>query len=318
VRPEPTLDLTPFRAYSRAMIRRWFLSLCLAAALPTLAQDEMSLDDLLEQGREWAEENLDDQVLKSLDQIDDTKVGNLLRELQRRFESEYVLDLAGPRGAASHRVQVLEAGETTRPYGAWLKTRMDYFVVVEELKPSTPETRQNPTAQQERTAWKKQLEKRPIPPEAKAYLNRLKPVFAAGGIPEELVWLAEVESSFDRKAVSPSGAAGLFQLMPGTARDLGLSVRPRDERLDPEKSAGAAAKHLAYLYGRFKDWPLSVAAYNCGEGRLRKTMDRYKASTYDAVAPRLPAETQLYVPKIEAVLQRREGKALSGLPAPGP
>ncbi len=310
------------------MIRRWFLCLSLAGILPVPAQDELSIDDLLQEGRAWAEENLDERVLKSLDQIDDTKLGSVLRDLQRRFEDEYVLDLAALRETAVSTLPLLEANEETRPYGAWLRPRMDYFVVVEELKQSAPERapapdapsppRPNPTAQQERAVWAKQLEKRPLSTEATAWVSRLKPVFAASGVPEELVWLAEVESLFDRKAVSPSGAAGLFQLMPGTARTLGLSLRPRDERLDPEKSAGAAAKQLAYLYSQFKNWPLSVAAYNCGEGRLRTVMSRHKAKTFEAISPRLPAETQLYVPKIEAVVQRREGKALSDLPAPSP
>ena len=310
------------------MIRRWFLCLSLAGILPVPAQDELSIDGLLQEGRAWAEENLDERVLESLDQIDDTKLGSVLRDLQRRFEGEYVLDLAALRETALSTLSLLEANEETRPYGAWLRPRMDYFAVVEELKQSAPERdqapdappppRSNPTAQEERAVWARQLEKRPLPPQANAWVSRLKPVFAASGVPEELVWLAEVESSFDRKAVSPSGAAGLFQLMPGTARTLGLALRPRDERLDPEKSAGAAAKHLAYLHRQFKSWPLSVAAYNCGEGRLRTVMSRHRAKTFEAISPRLPAETQLYVPKIEAVVQRREGKALSDLPAPSP
>ncbi len=310
------------------MIRRWFLSLSLAVALPLLAQDELTIEDLLSEGRAWAEENLDEEVVKSLDEIDDARVSQLLREFQQRLGGEYVLDLAAFRTLASNTVEWLEANDETRPYASWLRTRLDYFDVADDLKRTLPEPkpasvdaprpRIHPTAQQERTAWKKQLEKRPARPEANAYVERLKPVFAARGVPGELVWLMEVESSFDRKAISPSGAAGLFQLMPGTARALGLALSPRDERFDPEKSANAAARHLASLHAQFKDWPLSLAAYNCGDGRLRTLMGKHNATTFDAVSSRLPAETQLYVPKIEAVVQRREGKTLSSLAAPSP
>jgi membrane-bound lytic murein transglycosylase D len=132
-------------------------------------------------------------------------------------------------------------------------------------------------------------------------------------VPQELVWVAEVESAFNPNARSPVGAAGLFQLMPATAKSLGLSAFPQDERYDPEKSAQAAAKYLGYLQGKFKNWPLSLAAYNVGEGRLRGLLDKHKARSFDAVSPYLPAETQMYVPRIEAVVLRREGRSLDQL-----
>ena len=155
-----------------------------------------------------------------------------------------------------------------------------------------------------------------MPTGASAWAARLKPFFVAERIPEELVWLAEVESSFQPGARSPVGAVGLFQLMPPTAKSLGLSLRPDDERLQPEKSAGAAAKYLRYLYGRFKDWPLALAAYNAGEGRVLGLMEKRKAGTFDQIATRLPAETQMYVPKMNATLLRREGTTLDKLPPP--
>jgi membrane-bound lytic murein transglycosylase D len=82
---------------------------------------------------------------------------------------------------------------------------------------------------------------------AKEYVPELKPIFAAQKIPPELVWVAEVESSFDRRAESPAGAAGLFQLMPATAKRFGLSLWPRDQRFQPEPSATASAQYLKYL-----------------------------------------------------------------------
>jgi len=155
------------------------------------------------------------------------------------------------------------------------------------------------------------------PPRAKEYLPELKPVFTAQKIPPELVWLAEVESSFDRRALSPAGAAGLFQLMPDTAKRFGLSLWPRDQRYQPEPSATAAAQYLKYLHDRFKDWRLALAAYNAGEGTVQKLLDRYKTDNYDAIAQHLPAETQMYVPRVEATLLRREGATLEQLPTPG-
>jgi membrane-bound lytic murein transglycosylase D len=104
--------------------------------------------------------------------------------------------------------------------------------------------------------------------------------------------------------------------MPATARSLSLALSPRDERLNPDKSAQAAAKYLRHLYGRFKDWRLALAAYNCGETRVQNLLTRYKTRSYAAIASRLPAETQLYVPKVEATLRKREAVSLGNLRLP--
>jgi len=157
-----------------------------------------------------------------------------------------------------------------------------------------------------------------VPKIAQPYVGRLKPIFTAEGVPPELVWVAEVESSFDPRARSPAGAAGLFQLMPATARRYGLKTSwPWDERLKPEPSARAAAQYLEYLHSRFKDWRLALAAYNAGEGTVEELLKRQKAHSFDAIATHLPAETQMYVPKVEAIVWRREGRKLAELEAPG-
>jgi membrane-bound lytic murein transglycosylase D len=131
-----------------------------------------------------------------------------------------------------------------------------------------------------------------------------------------LVWLAEVESSFDPRAQSPAGAAGLFQLMPDTAKRFGLSLWPRDQRFQTAPSANASAQDLKYLFGRFHDWRLALAAYDAGEGTVQKLLDRHHARSYDGIARHLPAETQMYVPRVEAVLLQREGARLEHLSAP--
>ena len=157
---------------------------------------------------------------------------------------------------------------------------------------------------------------RPMPKGAEQLVPKLKQVFASQGVPTELVWLAEVESSFDHRARSPAGAAGLFQLMPATAKQYGLRRWPFDQRYQAEPSALVAARHLKTLHKQFRDWPLAVAAYNAGEGRVGRLLAKHHARSFDAIAPYLPAETQMYVPKVEATVARREGTKLSRLPAP--
>ena len=101
--------------------------------------------------------------------------------------------------------------------------------------------------------------------------------------------------------------------MPSTAKEYGLSLDPADERLDPAKSAAAAAKYLSVLHRRFGDWSLALAAYNCGPARLSKALAKTGAKTFAGVQSSLPAETRLYVPKIDALLHLRENTSLDAL-----
>jgi membrane-bound lytic murein transglycosylase D len=142
----------------------------------------------------------------------------------------------------------------------------------------------------------------------------LKPIFIQNGVPGELVWLAEVESSFNPRAKSPAGARGLFQFMPATAEEYGLRTRPIDQRLDPEKSADAASKYLRKLYGRFGDWPLAIAAYNAGGGRVNSTLRKHGGESFEDIASHLPRETRMYVPKVFAAMAVREGISPDALP----
>ena len=96
--------------------------------------------------------------------------------------------------------------------------------------------------------------------------------------------VAEVESGFDQRARSPVGAAGLFQLMPASAKRFGLRSWPRDQRYQPEPSARAAAQYLRYLHEKFGDWSLALAAYNAGEGTVQKLLERQKSKTFDNIA----------------------------------
>ena len=245
------------------------------------------------------------------------------------------LDLDGlsewyPRGVALlHR---LAANPGTQPIADWLRQRLDYADMARRAVEAAPAPKPepgrkpvvSPAARTKRDsicadadAWKKMLKDRPTPSGAEALAPRLKPVFRSEGVPEALVWLAEVESSFNPKARSPVGAAGLFQFMPRTAEGLGLSLKPVDERLDPDKSARAAAQYLRHLHGRFDTWPLALAAYNGGEGRVARLLKKHKADSFEAISGRLPAETRMYVPKVLATIQRREGIDPAALAPPG-
>lgn len=155
--------------------------------------------------------------------------------------------------------------------------------------------------------WVARVRSRPLPPRARELAPQLRAAFAAEGVPPELVWLAEAESSFNPAARSPVGARGLFQIMPETARELGLSTFLPDERTDPEKSARAAARHLRRLHGRFDNWALALAAYNAGEGAVRRALTARRATTFTAIADALPAETRMYVPKVCALIATRAG-----------
>ncbi|MCG3149438.1 MAG: hypothetical protein PCFJNLEI_02900 [Verrucomicrobiae bacterium] len=257
-----------------------------------------------------------------LDALDEKQLEAVCKQLQHRLQGEYVLDLAELRTVARALLPVLDNLAEAEPYAAWLRARLDYLDVATELRLTIPA----PPADQPpapppspvviRKKWAEQLQREPVPTKIETLVPRLKKLFISEGITPEMVWLAEVESGFNPKARSPVGAVGLFQLMPATAKFLELSVWPFDQRLNPDKNATAAAKYLKYLAGKFKDWRLILAAYNAGEGTVRRALEKHGAKGFDEIAIRLPAETQMYVPKVEAVIQRREGVALSDLKLP--
>ena len=305
----------------------FILASLLAGSLVARAQDDtVTLPDIIQGVQQFAQENLDTNVFNALPDVDDPVVQQFFRDAQQRLQGDYVVDIAALRQTAQAVLPLLESSEQTRPFAAWLKARMDYLDVADEIQltipPPSAETNQppqpvpNPPPQKERELWVKKVSVSPWPALASEYVPELKPIFAAQKIPPQLVWLAEVESGFDRRALSPAGAAGMFQLMPATARRFGLSLWPRDQRYQTEPSANASAQYLKYLHDRFKDWRLALAAYNAGEGRVQKLLDRYKTDSYDAIAEHLPAETQMYVPRVEAILLQREGANLEQLSAP--
>ena len=307
------------------MTRRQAIVLFAAAPFAALAQpnETLSLDDLVDMGQQFVEENVDEDVLAQLAALDQEKVRALLKLLQDKLDQDYVLDLATLKDTADTALKLFDSNTVSEPYADWLRPRLDYFDVSgrlkQELSPvksepeKPPPPKPVPTARQVRAAWTAVVKQRPRPAAATEYESKLKPIFAANGVPKELFWLAEIESGFNPKARSPSGAVGMYQLMPTTAKSLGLSTFPFDERKNPEKCAAATARHLRDLFRQFNDWPLTIAAYNAGAGRVKSKLDGKKTKTFDAIAAKLPSETQMYVPKLNAVLQLREGTTLEKL-----
>ncbi|MGD9825607.1 LysM peptidoglycan-binding domain-containing protein [Desulfobacter sp.] len=126
------------------------------------------------------------------------------------------------------------------------------------------------------------------------------------GLPEEISWLPLIESGFQITALSPARALGLWQFIPSTGNKFGLSRNHYiDERMDPEKSTQAAIDYLKELHNLFGDWTTALAAYNCGEYRVLKTIRKQKINYLDDfwdLYQSLPQETARYVPRFLATV----------------
>ncbi len=126
------------------------------------------------------------------------------------------------------------------------------------------------------------------------------------GLPEELSWLPLIESGFKVRALSRARALGLWQFIPSTGYKFGLK-RDRfvDDRMDPERAPRAAIAYLKELHQIFGDWATVLAAYNCGEGRVLRTIRSQNINYLDNfwdLYDRLPRETARYVPRFLATL----------------
>ena len=130
------------------------------------------------------------------------------------------------------------------------------------------------------------------------YMPIFERTFLHYGLPEELKYLAIIESALNPVAVSRAGATGMWQFMYSTAKNYGLEINSFvDERRDPYKSADAAARYLRDAYSLFGDWSLAISSYNCGAGNVNKAIKRAGGSkAFWDIYPYLPAETRGYVP----------------------
>ncbi len=250
--------------------------------------------------------------------------------LQRALDNNDLKELAAYEPEARAALVALRALPGYKDYADWLAERLDYIEAAKQASalpsPRPPAIRPTPQPGQPAPSpvffipyydlWVQRVRARPVPLRAAKLMPELRAAFAAEGVPAELAWLAEAESTLNPSVRSPSGAKGLFQLMPNTARALGLSTFLPDDRGDTTKSARAAAHYLRTLHATFGEWPLVFAAYNAGEGRVRRLLAANNATTFGEISAALPSETRMYVPKVCATVAVRSGVSPERLTAP--
>jgi membrane-bound lytic murein transglycosylase D len=135
------------------------------------------------------------------------------------------------------------------------------------------------------------------------YMEMMKEILKGENIPEEIVFIPLIESGFSPYACSPARAVGYWQFIASTARKYGLKINWwMDERRDPVKSTVAAANYFKDLYGMFGSWNLAMAAYNAGEGKILKAINKTNSDDYWALLDTkyIRSETKDYVPKFIA------------------
>ena len=165
-----------------------------------------------------------------------------------------------------------------------------------------------------------------IPERFQSYLDRfhhyqdlVEPVFRELGLPLELMYLSLVESGFNPRAFSRSRASGPWQFMKGTGRVYGLDVDwYLDERRDPIKSTVAAAHHLRDLYDQFGSWPLALAAYNAGSGKISRAIKKTGTRDFWTIrrSRHIKRETKEYVPRFIAATLIAQNPTAFGFSTP--
>ena len=140
-----------------------------------------------------------------------------------------------------------------------------------------------------------------------ARMGRFEPLIRSTlleeGLPEDLIFVAMIESGFSPRATSPAAAVGVWQFIPTTGSEMGLEInRYVDERRDPVKATRAAAAYLKRLFDRFGSWPLALASYNGGPGLMSNNISRFNSNDFWHIQRHggLYDESRRYVPKIIA------------------
>ncbi len=139
---------------------------------------------------------------------------------------------------------------------------------------------------------------------AQKFFPIFEPILAKYGIPDEMKYLAVVESALNPFAFSKAGASGPWQFMYSTALRYNLTINKRiDERRDPYLACDAAARYLLESYNLYGDWQMAIASYNCGAGNVNKAIKKAGGSNnFWDIRPYLPAETRAYVPSFIAIV----------------
>ncbi len=148
-----------------------------------------------------------------------------------------------------------------------------------------------------------------------AYMPLMQKMLADKGMPQDLAFVAMIESGFSAGAVSTASAVGYWQFITPTANRYGLQTSWwLDERRDFTKSTAAAARYLGDLFKQFGSWYLTAAAYNMGEGRTQRLVNKYKSKNYWILSkrPDFPDETRQYIPKLLATMLIAKAPKLYG------
>jgi membrane-bound lytic murein transglycosylase D len=286
-----------------------------------------SNDDLYQLGKQLFDQYAPPEVKAEYEFPSREEADKLLGKIQKALESDSLSDLAAYEPQARLLLAFLNTIPEQADTAQWLESRLDE---IQEAKAVTTIPYKTPTHIKPNSnqpspttdripyyeSWLKRERNRVSSPVDDSLINELKKAFKAEGVPSELIWIAEAESSMNPTARSPSGAKGLFQLTSDTAKRLGLSTFLPDERINPTKSAHAAAHYLKILGHDLGSWPLAIAGYNAGEGRIKKLLESKHAKTYAQIADTLPAGTRMYVPKVISLIEVRTGTSLSNIPKP--
>lgn len=312
-------DVRPPKGMVSSLMRRALLAfLFFAAGLSAAeapAKKVPETDDLYEAGKQLFEDYAPDEVKEQYEFPSKEKWDEFAQRLQGALDRNDLAELASYEPEARAALTALRLLPGYEDYADWLAVRLDYIDAAKaagrqpSLRPP-PKGLPSPRAGANipyYDLWLARMRARPAPARAAELMPELRKAFAAEGVPAEVAWLAESESTLDPSARSPAGAKGLFQLMPETARSLGLSTFMPDERSNAEKSAHAAARYLKSLHEKFGEWPLAFAAYNAGLGRVQRLLSAHKAKTFAEIAGALPSETRMYVPKVCATIAVRSG-----------
>lgn len=148
------------------------------------------------------------------------------------------------------------------------------------------------------------------------YLPKIVPTLEKQGLPKDLAYLAMIESGFSHRAVSSASAVGYWQFIEATANRYGLRTTWwLDERRDIVKSTIAAANYLNDLYRMFNSWYLAAAAYNMGENKVKRLIEKYQTRNYWVLSRKkdFPKETEEYVPKLIAAMLIAKAPDLYGI-----